>query len=54
MDFERSDVDLHITEIADVLEKWEDVAPHLGLSGINIEDIKKITNSAEQRLVTLR
>ncbi len=40
VDFENGGVDLHLGEIADVLEDWEDVAPALGLTGIEISDIQ--------------
>ena len=41
VDFENQGVDLHLTEIAQVMRDWEDVAPLLRLTLIEITDIKE-------------
>jgi hypothetical protein len=40
IDFQRGDVNLHLGELAEVFEKWDKVAPLLGLDDMEIEDIK--------------
>ena len=42
VDYENGDVDLHLATIAERLLNWEDVAPFLKLSDVNISDIKEI------------
>jgi hypothetical protein len=52
IDFQRGDVDLHLGELAEVLEKWDKVATFLGLDGLEIEDIKDdFRRKEDQRLV---
>jgi hypothetical protein len=41
VDYQNDGVDEHLGELADVLEKWEEIAPWLGLTSIEIDDIKK-------------
>lgn len=56
IDFEQVDgVDLHLGELADALDHWEEVAPLLGLSDISISDIREShpLRPAEQRSVSL-
>lgn len=56
IDFEQVDgVDLHLGELADALDHWEEVAPLLGLSDISISDIQESypLRPAEQRSVSL-
>lgn len=50
VDFERDNIDLHLGELAMVFEKWEDIAPLLGLSNTEVGDIiKDFRTQAEQR-----
>lgn len=39
LDFERDGIDLHLEELATVFEKWDEIAPLLGLTGIEVGDI---------------
>ena len=41
VDFENEDTDIHLVTIAEQLINWEEVSPFLGLSAINISDIKE-------------
>lgn len=54
IDFERS-TDLHLGQLAGKLENWENIAPLIQLSGIEIVDIKKDNPSSQedQKLVQL-
>lgn len=54
VDFEH-EVDLHLEEIANVLDNWEDVAPLLGLTNIQTNDIQETHryHPDRQRLVIL-
>lgn len=56
LDFDKRDIDLHLGEIADTLDGWEDVAPLLGLKDINISDIKDTypQKPSQQRRAALR
>jgi hypothetical protein len=40
IDFQHGDIDLHLGELAEVFEKWDKVAPLLGLDDMEIDDIK--------------
>ena len=52
VDFENNDVDLHLTEIAQVMKEWEDVAPLLGLKDFEITDIEESNRPKRRRLVS--
>lgn len=56
LDFDNRDIDLHLGEIADTLDGWEDVAPLLGLKDIHISDIKDTypQKPSQQRRAALR
>lgn len=50
IDFEHENIDLHLGELAEVFEKWEEIAPLLGLSSTEVGDITKdFCTQAEQR-----
>ena len=50
VDFENNNVDLHLTEIGQVMKNWEDVAPLLRLEPIEITDIEDSNKPRRQRL----
>lgn len=56
LDFEKGDIDLHLGEIADTLDGWEDVAPPLGLTDLHISDIRDTypQKPSQQRRAALR
>jgi len=41
LDFENCGVDLHLSKIAEVMVKWETLAPALGLTPVEISDIEQ-------------
>jgi len=45
LDFDRGGVDLHLGEIAHNMVDWETLAPRLGLTDVEISDIKQNNNT---------